>query len=62
MYTLEDLQAARADLERWQGRWENYSGNNPDKYRADIKLARAKVELIEADLKVRGLLPQKPSQ
>jgi hypothetical protein len=57
-YSLQDLDDARAELKRWQERWENYDGNNPNKYQADIRIARQKVSSIEYDLKQQGLLPK----
>ncbi|CAK2039539.1 conserved hypothetical protein [Vibrio crassostreae] len=56
MYTLEDLQAAQTELELWEGRWERYDGNNPNKYQADIKNARSLVRNITESLKDIGLL------
>lgn len=57
---LDDLKQAHADLEPWQERWDNYSGNNPNKYRSSIKSAGERVRTIEADLRRRGLLPAAP--
>jgi hypothetical protein len=57
MYTIEDYEEARAELRRWDERWANYSGNNPDKYQADLKAARKKVRYIELYLKDAGILP-----
>lgn len=63
MATLEDLAAARAELAAWEKRWEDYSGNNPDKYRADIRSAQSKVRAIEAQLKASGVLvPKTPEE
>lgn len=63
MATLEDLEAARAELAAWEKRWEDYSGNNPDKYRSDIRSAQAKVSAIEAELKASGVLvPKTPEE
>lgn len=56
MYTLDDYEKAKAELQGWLQRWENYSGNNSNKYQADIKAARAKVRLIEHVLKEKGVL------
>ncbi|MEW6613015.1 MAG: hypothetical protein ACOY5C_12270 [Pseudomonadota bacterium] len=56
MYSLRDYEEAKAELEQWKKRWENYSGNNPNKYQADIKAVRRKLELIESALKKDGLL------
>ena len=56
MYILDDLQAAKTHLELVERRWENYDGNNPNKYRSSVSSAQVKVREIEADLKARGLL------
>lgn len=58
MYTLEDLEKAKAELAVHQKRWENYDGNNPNKYQADIKNAQSLVRSIIESLKVQGLLPR----
>ena len=56
MYTLEDYENAKAELARWNERGNNYTGNNPDKYQADIKAAARKVREIEQFLKDAGVL------
>jgi hypothetical protein len=56
-YTLADLERAKSDLAAWQQRWDNYTGNNPDKYQADIRSARAEVQRIEQYLKLTGVIP-----
>lgn len=43
-------------LNELNDRWENYSGNNPSKYQADLRLARQTVREIEQYLKDTGLL------
>lgn len=55
-YTLDDYAAATAELEALNTKWEDYSGNNPNKYRADIEAARAKLNSIEIELKESGLV------
>lgn len=55
-YTLQDLELAKADLAGWLTRFADYTGNNPDKYQADIKSAREKVRVIEAALKEDGTI------
>lgn len=60
--TLADLEAARADLARWQARWDNYDGNNPNKFQADIRRAQAEVERLTAALKASGMLPYTPQE
>lgn len=57
MPTMGDLEVARRELSEWHVRFENYSGNNPDKYRAQIKDAERKVRSIEARLKASGQMP-----
>lgn len=56
MYTLEDYKKAKAKLARWNDAWDNYTGNNPDKYQADIKAAAQKAREIEQYLKDVGVL------
>lgn len=56
-YTLEGLEKARAELKRLEAAWENYSGNNPNKYQSQIKSARTMVGVIESTLKANGTLP-----
>lgn len=58
MATVEDLEEARRELTRWNERFDNYSGNNPNKYQADIRAARQRVRDLEADLKAAGALPR----
>lgn len=62
MHTLDDYKAAKAELEQLNQKWENYSGNNPDKFRANITAAGAKVRSIEAQLKAAGLIPRTPQE
>ncbi len=57
VYSLQDCENAKAELRAVQTHWENYSGNNPDKYRGDLKAARSKLRAIESNLKERGELP-----
>ena len=54
--TLEDHEAAKAKLAAVQEQWESYSGNNPDKYRSEMRQAREALAAIEVNLKRRGLL------
>src|SRR5690348_5884016 len=57
MYTLEDYEKAKEKLRAIMKRWENYSGNNPDKYQTDLNLAHSEIRAIEAHLKATGVLP-----
>lgn len=58
MATLEELEEARRELARWNERFDNYSGNNPNKYQSDISAARQRVRNLEDDLKAAGTLPR----
>jgi hypothetical protein len=57
MYTLEDLENARKKLESIQKHWDNYMGNNPNKYESDFKAARREIRMIEDYLKSTGVIP-----
>ena len=57
-YTLEDLEQARAELQKHSDRFDRYSGNNPNKYRSDIDMAKMNVEVIVSSLKASGVLPK----
>lgn len=54
--TLATLAIAREALSALMEADANYSGNNPDKYRSRLRHASREVELIEAELRARGLL------
>lgn len=56
-YTLEGLERAKKELQRCADFIERYDGNNPNKGQAAYRTARRWVDLIESDLKRRGLLP-----
>ncbi len=56
MYTLEDYEKAKAELTCWREAWDNYTGNNPDKYQTDIRNAARRMREIEQCLKNAGLL------
>jgi hypothetical protein len=55
-YTLDDHAKAAQNLAHLQEKWENYSGNNPNKYRAEIEVAKAALTRIERALKEAGLM------
>ena len=57
MYTLEDLAEAKAELCTWLGRFDRYTGNNPQKYQANIRTAQRKVSVIESSLRAVGAIP-----
>jgi hypothetical protein len=54
--TLDDLRAAKSELARLEAAFDNYSGNNPNKYRASIRNARARVRTIVEALKRVGVI------
>jgi hypothetical protein len=56
--SLADLEQAKSDLAAWNKRFDDYTGNNPDKYHADIRSARERVREIESALKEAGVLPK----
>lgn len=62
MYTIEDFNKANEELKLWQKRWDNYSGNNPNKYQADIRSARSKVRTISEYLKKSGVIEMSLSE
>lgn len=62
MYTIDDLNKAQEELNDLNRRWENYSGNNPDKYQSDIKIARSNVRSIMNYLKSTGVLEMTPHE
>lgn len=51
------MENAKAGLAGWQKRFDDYSGNNPDKYQSDITAAKANVREIEGGLKDDGAIP-----
>lgn len=55
MYTLKDLEEARAELQDWNNRWENYDGNNPNKYQSQRRAAIRRVEEIQEFLSLAEL-------
>lgn len=56
-YTMADLEKARAVLEAVHQRFDNYSGNNPDRYQSQMNAARREVRHIESALKAAGVIP-----
>ena len=56
--TLETLSEARAALKRECERWDNYSGNNPNKGAAERRYLVSLIQDMERDLKDRGELPR----
>lgn len=56
MYTLEDLNAAEAELRRWDDAYANDTSNNPNKYEAQRRDARRTLRQISDALKRSGIL------
>lgn len=57
MATIAELEAAEKELTIAENRWENYDGNNPNKHRAALSDAMAKVSTLRQALKATGELP-----
>jgi hypothetical protein len=55
-YTLQDLEAARAELTRWDEAFANDSSNNPNKYESQREETRRKIRLIIGYLKMAGVV------
>ena len=56
MHTIDDLQAAKAELERLQELDSADTSGNPEKYHTRIASARQRVYVIEKALKSAGAL------
>jgi len=56
MYSIADLEEARAKLRAVEEKWVRYSGNNPDKYHGERNAARDAVAYLEDCLKEAGIL------
>jgi hypothetical protein len=61
-YAIKDLQAAQQRLQAITSRWENYSGNNPNKYQAEMRMAQTAVRIIERELKRSGAIDYTPQE
>lgn len=61
MYTLDDLDEARKDQEKWGDAFANDSSNNPNKYQAQRRDVASKIRRIEQYLKDEGVI-QKTDQ
>lgn len=54
MYTIEDLDSAEKELNRWNEAFANDRSNNPNKYEAQIRDAGIEVRKIRDYLKAQG--------
>lgn len=61
-FTLDDHAKAVEALASLSARRDNYSGNNPNKFRADIESAKARLAAIELSLKRVGVLQRSPAE
>ncbi|MBL5979700.1 hypothetical protein JAO85_20690 [Comamonas sp. NyZ500] len=61
-YTLDDLAAAEAELQRWNDAYANDSSNNPNKFEAQRRDARRLVRRVSDALKDRGLIEKSDSE
>ena len=55
-YTVADLERARDRVEAAERRIDNDPTSNPDRGRAGLKRAQLEVNIIESQLRLRGLL------
>ena len=62
LYTVEGLAWLTAELAREQAKWDNYSGNNPNKGAADRRALSRQIEQVTAALKDAGTLPSTPEE
>jgi hypothetical protein len=51
------LIAAKQELQRWEDAFDLYTEKNPDRYRSQLRIARARVGYLEAELRFRQELP-----
>lgn len=57
MHTIDDLQVAKADMERLEERDSMDTSGNPEKYHTRIAAARRRVYEVEKALKSAGAIP-----
>lgn len=62
MHSLNDLEAAEAELKRWNDAYANDRSNNPKKYEAQRRDARSAVRRILEDLKRQGVIERSESE
>lgn len=56
LYTLDDLEEARKELDHWNNRFADNSSNNPNKFYAERRDASRRVRVIEDALKASGVI------
>ena len=61
-YTLEDLEKAREELRFWEEKFANARGNNPNKFRSQIKDAGRNVRWIKEALKTSGIIEKSDTE
>ena len=52
----EDLKKENDNLELWEKRWENYDGNNPNKFKNAIRNAKTSIDHIKNSIKAKQAL------
>lgn len=62
MYTIEDLESAEEELNRWNDAFANDRSNNPNKYQAQIRDAGIEVRRIREYLKAQGTIEKTDSE
>ena len=60
MYTVDDLERARAAVANVERRLDDYDGNNPNKHRTEVAEAREHAYRVERALKRERLIPLTP--
>ncbi|WP_080412263.1 hypothetical protein [Burkholderia ubonensis] len=60
MYSVDDLETARAALANAERLLDNYDGNNPNKHRTAVAAAREHAYRVELSLKRARLIPLTP--
>lgn len=62
MYTIDDLERAQKELDRWHDAFANDSSNNPNKYQAQIRDAAIQCRGIQQYLKNIGTIKKSESE
>ena len=61
-WSLDDLENVKTELAELVERETRYSGNNPEKFSSGIRALVRQRDEITADLKQRGILPEKDEE
>ncbi|MBY0566013.1 MAG: hypothetical protein K2P70_01780 [Hyphomonadaceae bacterium] len=60
--TLQNLECAKAEVERWDNAWANDSSNNPNKFHTQRVNARKRVDELAEALKAQGDIERTPQE